>query len=143
MANTLLDRAKDAIKRGAAPFLEHLVNREPVEQIPSEELTRRINLRDAVLRMASTNDFKLFHEDAMERGYGEMWAGIKYDKKRLLEMPLDEFHGIQGVGLRERVNGQETIFYRIASIIKEGNAAESMLEGRKEKKKEEPKHTNL
>ena len=142
--NRLMQASADAIARGAGKFFERTEN--PVERVPNEELQRRVQLRDAVLRMASSADFKMFHEDAVRRGTTLNQFGIEPDKRRLMEMPVSQFHGLKGTALRERINGKEEIFFRITEIRKEGNAAETILEQRKfaaNKNNGREQHTNF
>lgn len=131
--NRLMQGAKRALVSGAGRAHQKL--EQFFDEVPAEELQARIKLRDQVLREATSEDFKAFHADAV--------VSIKADTRELLSMSLKEFAGNSGVELRGKILGAESVFQRIASIIEQGNKAESILESRQGRRVKPEAHTNF
>jgi hypothetical protein len=142
--NRLMANMADAAKRGTVRVFERV--EQLFDETSNEELSRRVQLRDATFRMAGSGEFKQFHADAIARGPKEALEGIEGDIRKLLDMPTAEFKGENGVELRGIILGQEKVFKRITEIIADGNRAEKTLEQRRterEKRFRQGAHTNV
>lgn len=131
--NRLMQGAKRAALTGVGRV--HEAVERFFDETTNETLQARVKLRDTILEEASRDGFKAFHADAV--------MDIRNDTRELLSMSVKDFSGNVGVELRGKILGAEGVFERIASIIKEGNSAETMLEKRKAVRTTGEPHTNF